>query len=640
MLNTSKLLYILPDLAYFVELLPAKKPHSFLIQNFKQYNGQLFRDGKLIEENVERLIRKLDADQYSLILPDDFFTNTIINVDRSSEKAVKEYLKEEVIPSLHISSETHQIETFILSEYKGVFKVQLSTLQNSQLVPLQKALQKHQVFIDQIYPLSWVIKSLISLEPSISIIQLGEMLYMAKHYIGVDQPLADNVENIDRFVEAIKTLKGVESSLQTAYLVTEPQVEDTIKEKLAGILPVQQLADESGDNEQIAPHLEKIIGASMRTISIPDLETPRFSLKGVKLSAAQTDGTLTDLDSAEKEAEVIESLDQNSQLNDLDSPDNIDSSDSSAVISGAALPKPNSPFSLMADSSSVEDSLSDDSSLLTESSDAKDEKINLMAKDKDLIEELDEIQGKEINEGEIDEEEMKDEFRDESQQESHKKTQNNQDEAQAPNDKAETAVEIDEDIDLQRFATSAVITQPPTSQTNYSFESRPKMIVKNNDGTGNFLKLLLIGLGSFALTVAIGVGLGFGLLSLSKPTTPPAEEPVAEIVENVSPTPEPSPTPEVVVDREEIKLRVVNATTKAGYAGQVASQLKTKKYAQVDAKNAVEDYEPGVYLLMATEDQALLQALADDLEIELAFAEGVKAEDPKGEYDAVIVLAQ
>ena len=52
MLNTQKLLYILPDLAYLAELLPGKKEHTFQVHSFKQYNGELIRDGKFIQGNT------------------------------------------------------------------------------------------------------------------------------------------------------------------------------------------------------------------------------------------------------------------------------------------------------------------------------------------------------------------------------------------------------------------------------------------------------------------------------------------------------------------------------------------------------------------------------------------------------------
>jgi len=52
MLNTEKLLYILPDLTYLAELLPGKKEHTYTIQSFKQINGNFLDDNEFISANI------------------------------------------------------------------------------------------------------------------------------------------------------------------------------------------------------------------------------------------------------------------------------------------------------------------------------------------------------------------------------------------------------------------------------------------------------------------------------------------------------------------------------------------------------------------------------------------------------------
>lgn len=587
MLNTNKLIYVLPDLAYLAELLPGKKEHSFEIQSFKQYNGKLIENGKFITENLHSLIRKLDEDEYELVLPDDLFTNTIINVERESEKEVKEYLKEEVIPSLHISSDSHQIQTFILSEYKGTYKVQLSTIQKSLLSPLKTIADSEKVKVKNIFPLSWVIKSLISLEPSLSILQMGENLFMAKHYIGVDEPLVDSIDNLDRFVEAIKTLKGTEPSLQTVYLLTNEAVEAKLKEMLDGVLPLQQLAGASDEDAKVPGYIEKIITASMRTISIPDFEVPQFGIKDVESSIVELAEDLP----ADKDSYSESVIFEEDDLSDIET----------------ELPKPGTI----------------DETMLNEDEDLSSE---------DVIEENDEIKSEmtdlesENEEGDLNVEPDEDEPKVKTHQ------------------KPEVAIdeEDDDDVDLSKF-TSVISTtdeekEKPTAN-KVEKTAPPKEVLKNNDGTGSFIKVFLIGLGSFLVTVAVGVGIGAGLLQLSQPKTEQVEEPQVEWAETEQ-AEEPEPTSKIEIVRSEYSIRVVNATTKAGYAGQIASVLEEKEYAKVDAKNAVEDYEPGSYVLMNEEIAGLIETLSEDLELELSFVEGAEAEDPNGEYDAVVVLAE
>lgn len=586
MLNTNKLIYVLPDLAYFAELLPGKKEHSFEIQSFKQYNGKLIENGKFITENLHSLVRKLDEDEYEFVLPDDLFTNTIINVERESEKEVKEYLKEEVIPSLHISSDSHQIQTFILSEYKGTYKVQLSTIQKSLLSPLKTIADSEKIKVKNIFPLSWVIKSLISLEPSLSILQMGENLFMAKHYIGVDEPLVDSVDNLDRFVEAIKTLKGTEPSLQTVYLLTNEAVETKLKEMLDGVLPIQQLAGASEGDAKVPGYIEKIITASMRTISIPDFEVPQFGIKDVEPSVVE----LADDLSTDKDSYAESAIFEEDDLSEIET----------------ELPKPGTIDENMI--SEDEDLQSDDK--IEDGDEIKPEITDLESEneEKDLNVELDE---------------------DEPKVKTHQKPEVAIDE------------EDDDDVDLSKFTSVISTTDQKTEKPVLKAEKvePPKEVLKNNDGTGSFIKVFLIGLGSFLVTVAVGVGIGAGLLQLSQPKTEPVEEPQVEWTEPEQ-VEEPEPTPKIEIVRSEYSIRVVNATTKAGYAGQIASTLEEKEYAKVDAKNAVEDYESGSYVLMNEEIEGLVETLSEDLEMELSFVEGAEAEDPDDEFDAVVVLAE
>lgn len=646
MLNTHKVLYILPDLAYLAELLPGKKAHSFEIQSFKQYNGELIKDGKFIQENLVRLFKKLEAEDYDVILPDDLFTNTIIDVEKKTEKEVKEYLKDEVIPSLHIDGESHQIQTFILSEYKGSYKVQLSTIQKKCLSPLKGAAQGMEANFKRIFPLSWAIKSLISLEPSISVLQLGEHLFMAKHYIGVDQPLVDKIDNLDRFVEAIKTMKGTEPSLQTVYLLTDESVEEELKEKLEGAIPLQQLADASQEQEDGVPDfLEKAITAAIKTISVPDFEIPQFGLKDVEaaeLSAIKED---EDKDLNKASVEKIEVVDE-------------DGADTKEVMQEEELPKPGTKEADQLQEEEIEEEkvqveLAQDS-LESDEEAEKEEEVSQAAKP----EEEPEVQEEKDKQATVAQVKPDDEPQPVASVVSESKDSSN-DKDESPAVVISPDNDSGADVDLKKFASVTVEAEnkqeamPMTKRKS----SKNTKVLKNNDGTGSFIKLFLIGLGSFVLTIAIGVGVGYGLLHISQPSTDPIEEPQVEWTDSEDGVDETDQLgengeidvedetvdeveSEIRIDRSEYSLRVVNATTRAGYAGTIASALEEAGFPTVDAKNAVEDYEAGVYVLMEEESADLISVLSEDLDLELSYLEGVEAEDPRGEFDAVVVLAE
>ena len=123
------------------------------------------------------------------------------------------------------------------------------------------------------------------------------------------------------------------------------------------------------------------------------------------------------------------------------------------------------------------------------------------------------------------------------------------------------------------------------------------------------------------------------------------ETPVTEAELTPAPTdvqePTATPEPKAEIKKDELKIHVINATTKAGYAGTVKTTLETAEYGTVSAGNAKGDYdEEGYFVLLHEENSYLVDALSEDSEWELEYIEGIETEDPKEAYDAVIVLAK
>src|SRR5690606_33239727 len=126
-----------------------------------------------------------------------------------------------------------------------------------------------QASIKDVYPLSWTLKSLISLEPSISVVQLGAKLYLAQHYIGVDQANEAEAEDAEKLVETVKTLKGAEPSIQTLYLLGSALVEQKLRDGLKDTVPVQQLADDSVEAE-MPSYVKQAVEAGAKSLSVAD----------------------------------------------------------------------------------------------------------------------------------------------------------------------------------------------------------------------------------------------------------------------------------------------------------------------------------------------------------------------------------
>ena len=149
MLNSKKLLYVFSDVAYVTELLPAKKPGEFKIHEFRQINGEFLDNDTFIPENIEKLFSKLDKEEYLLVLPDFFFTNTIIEINEKAKTKVEKEVEEKILPSLNISNETHQIEHFVLTQYGEKSNVQLSAIERSLLAPIYESAQKNDVKVSK-----------------------------------------------------------------------------------------------------------------------------------------------------------------------------------------------------------------------------------------------------------------------------------------------------------------------------------------------------------------------------------------------------------------------------------------------------------------------------------------------------------
>ena len=161
------------------------------------------------------------------------------------------------------------------------------------------------------------------------------------------------------------------------------------------------------------------------------------------------------------------------------------------------------------------------------------------------------------------------------------------------------------------------------------------------------LKMILITLAVFCLTVAVGVGVALAFLKYSGSQTPEEQTPVVQT--ETTPTPAPTATPEPTPAASEsatttptnLKILVVNATTKAGYAGTFKSKIEGSKLGKVTATNAKGKYTDGGFIVyMKTQNAAAISTLEKAAGITTTFDESAKDEDPQGTYDLILVLAE
>lgn len=642
MLDTHKLIYILQDVAYVAEMLPGKKQHTFTVHNFRQVNGEYLKDDKLVAESVLKLFSKIDPDTYHLVLPDTLFTNTIVSTTETGDAKTKKYITDELLPSLELSTDTHYLDSFVLTEFKGVSKVQISALEKSLAGPIRAAAAQFDLKIAAISPLSWTIKSVVSLEPSVTVLQLGSMLYTALQYIGVDQANQAPTDDMELVSETIKTLKGSEPSIQTVYLLSNELVEKELKEKLGKILPVQSLAEFSEEENKMPSYVKYILEAGMRTLEISDYPVPKFELEKASEDDMKTyvAGNLDKLEADETddgdEADAIlpaptpvASIAAPAAITALD--DEVDEPKEESADEEEIKPEEELPAVVPPEDEVVEPTASEEEK--TEKSESSDEVAANESEPAPTTEPVVEAPSMVVSAASPISSEPIATFKPEPAPE-----------LMAP----ESSKPSTDGVDLSKFAQAPPTSTTETTATPVDVKTPvvtppgQKPVIKNKSGISGMLRMLLVMLVVFAITVAVGAGVGLGLLNL---TNKQADD--SATIE-VSPSPEsiveatPEPTPEVAaIDRSEFDILIVNATDKAGYAGGTSSKLEAKEYKSVQAANAKGDYEPGTYVLMAEENPALIAALEEDSELALTYqSEGYADEDATGRYDAVIVLAE
>ena len=82
----KNLLYLLPDVAYIVELAKSKDSDSLKIRDYLQINGNFMNENEILEESIKKLSSRIQPKEYDLILPDFLFTNTVITVEEKGEE--------------------------------------------------------------------------------------------------------------------------------------------------------------------------------------------------------------------------------------------------------------------------------------------------------------------------------------------------------------------------------------------------------------------------------------------------------------------------------------------------------------------------------------------------------------------------
>jgi hypothetical protein len=661
MLKNQKLLYILPEMSFTACVNETPKQDYFFVKSFHQINGEFMKDENFLFENLKKLFERVDEETYTLVLPDFLFTDTIVNVPEIDDLRIAEHLRDQLLPRIEVSTFSHETRTSVLLQRKKTAKVQLSAFEKELAATVRLAIGSRNIVIDEVVPLSWTLKAIVSLEPSITIAQLGERLYLAEHYIGINQTVNAPLTELEIMAETVKTLKGSNPNLQTAYLLTSVLVEEKLKKLLSKTLPVQQLTEPSDEEVKIPSYVKQIIEVSARTLSLSEFAVPHFSLTVDEKPARKNVVTLVGI--KQEEEMIKEEIGDEEKVEDEESKE-----------------------------TAVEEKVEDE-----ESKEVMGEKVE--------DEESKEVMGEKNVEEEVATKEETD--NDESNKAADKSTSAP---AELPPAKVPTPLTPAAQVELPAKTVPASITAPlaaavylPKTKEEAAVKTPPlkpsgedeipeisfikkaqtskeeqreekaqklgaenerkdgkidrtdtKLPVRRKGSMGSFIKKILFFISIFVGTIALGIGIGWGVLALTDNNLFGDDAPAS-----AEPTPLPTATPEATpesvtvssdsaeveedegeeVDLTKVKILVVNATSVTGLAGTLKTTLEKEGFTGVTTGNAKGSYDTtGVFVLMKEKNTSLIKALEAGSGKTLTYDEDYKIEDSSGAYDAVIVI--
>jgi hypothetical protein len=627
LIDQPRFLILFSRVAYVVELVANKKPHNFVIHSLRKISGEYIAGQSLVAENVLKLWNKVDDGEYTLLLPDSLCINVMVKVESQDDKMVTAHIEEHILPGLGITDASHQVKTQTISQFRGTSQVQVSALSNELLAPVRAASAQTEVHISSVVGISWALKGLVSLEPSLTILEADGQLHLAKHYIGVDATASFGVDEIDAIVEAITTEKEQDGNIQTIYALTTKATADAIEEELGDSVPIQLVMPESDPDAQLAAHTERFLTEAGRTLSIgeypipeyklteaSDAEISEFNLASIIHANAQAAATSVSVENTDEptEPELEPEIEEDSVLE-------VEPEFEPEITEE---PEPESEAEL---------ELKDESSELDAETDLDDNQLHAdqeIANEMSIVDERDLAEDSELD---------------------------------PPTEESTSSV-----IDLTKFAVAGTTNNVPNTGstkpihkpgiTNSATLAPPakKPVIKNKAGAHHMVQMILFTSLAFLITVTTGVLISLGLINMTT-GRPIFEPPVYFFGGEAEPAPTPMPTPEPVteseapeieepevdpVDPSELSVLIVNATARAGYAGTVAETLEG--FESVRAANAQGTYEdPGIYIGMVEPSPALLDLISEQTELEVSELSSIlETEDAAGTYDVVIVLAE
>jgi hypothetical protein len=616
--SSTHLAYLFPSVAYLLELVPAKGTTNFQVQNVREIRGSFCTDGAWQAENIKKLASKLDTAQYTVALPDTVFQQYVFEVEAGSEAEAHKKALRHMREAYEIDDAITFCHLFLLSTHRGKYTFQLVSLPQAAARLFYDALSPQSDHIKAITPLSWLMKAFVSLEPSLTLAQVGQDVSVARHYIGIDRTFSGATTQPTALAEYLKSQKIEDAQLQTLYLIADEETERLVKKDLNKIIPIQQLITGDEAVEGLPASVKFLAEQAARTLSLTELRLPLIKVEELEQAATNDPEELTALSSPTNRSSSETSEDDASPM-------------SKASLPAPTLPNPGAaPSTVLADTTPP--TLSKAAGGPTLHSESLD--LDTLPSTPPAIVTLDEPE--EVSEVSSPQPSFYDKVHTSSQP------------SVSPSkgiDDAELESAVSETLGQTTRSVPPISHSSTSSATAASTPPSSKIIIQNSNDASELLKIIGLTVGVIIVTVIAGLGIGYALLSFSLSPQQIAVEPVGSPSPSsspstpVSPSPSPSPSAEPVA-KDKLQVLVVNATTTAGKAGKYKTLLEQAGFKNISVGNAKGKYEPGTYFLMKAESSALKTELDKALSVTGTIQKSVKTEDAAEQKDLVIVIAE
>lgn len=616
----APILYISSDPSFFGVLDGDKK--NTVLKEVTRIDFPIIEKGKINQENLVHALKSLEQKNLYLIVSDEVFRHHISDYALDKKTDIEESIKETVSTVFSEEKEPLHIVTVDLAKTSKLQTVQITALSKENISVIKSAAEETGTQIEIILPASFVVKAFVSVDPSLFLLETTQSFLLTSHYIGVD--FAQNIAKNDSaaLTKLVREIKKEREHIQHIYICAEEKSVKEIKDSLEDILPVQIVEFGNVDSEADTPFFLKALGIGIKDVIENDFPFPKFSLDEVKVSTPKEEKEAESIDEkvekiAEKkiaEKPTIKAIEvETEKQEETEEPiadDKTEEKEDVSAIESISLPKPSSipvPSVKVAEPSTM---VTPAPSPITTS----------------VIKPI-------------------------IQPQAH---------TPAPTIKMSTPVP---ESTVSKIAVPSTPTPSAISQSGISSVSSvvqpPKPIntdapkttsfpsasvTKPTKKKGGVLRYIFLTIGVAVIISLVGGGVVISQQALKDRKNPPLQTPLTSVTPSEQAQTEPTQTPEPTsepIDLKKTKVLVVNATTVSGKAGKIAALVKKAGVQKADGTNAKAKYEDGTYIMFEdSSDKAVIEELEKATDLKLEEKEFDKKEDPDGNYDIIIVLAE